>query len=201
MRRMHLTSAVTALTLAATACAPGIEVHTVVSPEARLESLRTFRILPVPKPRADRPLPPHHPMLLNSITSRALRADLVRAFETHGYSLDDSSPDFAVAYYASTREKLEVTYWDYGYPWRPRWWRGWGRPWGGAMVTQYTEGTLIIDVIDPQSQELLWRGRGITTVSNDEQEYLAQLRKAVTAILDRFPHAQAAVAEASTVGR
>jgi hypothetical protein len=62
-----------------------------------------------------------------------------------------------------------------------RWWRGWGRPGGGATLTQHTEGTLIID-------GLVWRGRGITTVSDDEQECLAQLRRTITAVLDRFPH-------------
>ena len=110
-------------------------------------------------------------MLVNSISNRALRADLAQEFAGLGYVASDSNPDFCVAYYASTNQKLDVTYWDYGYAWRPRWWSGWGRRWGrgwggdwgiqsGPAVTQYTEGTVIVDVIDPKTKDLLWRGQG-----------------------------------------
>lgn len=181
MRSTQLFAA--ALTLAAIACGPAIQVRTVVSPEANLTNLRTFRILPAPKPRDGRPLPLHDPMLVNSITNRALRNALIEGFQSRGYVANDSTPDFVVASYASAKHRLDVTFWDYGYAWRPRWWRGWERPWGEAMVTEYTEGTVIIDVLDPKSKELLWRGRGV-----------AVLNKTVTAILDKFPRAPAEVA-------
>src|SRR2546427_7143542 len=110
-------------------------------------------------------------MLVNSISNRALRADLAQEFAGRGYVATDSNPDFCVAYYASTNQKLDVTYWDYGYGWRPNWWSGWGRRWGrgwggdwgiasGPVATQYTEGTVIVDVIDPKTKNLLWRGQG-----------------------------------------
>jgi len=188
MRIAHLLGAA-ALTL--TACGPAIHVRTVVSPDAGLSRLATFRILPVPRPRDDRRLAPDDPMLVNSITNRVLHNALVEGFQTRGYVLHDADPDFAVAFYASARRKLDITYWNYGYVWRPRWWRGWGPRWGGASMTEYTEGTLIIDVLDAKTKELLWRGRGVTVVSDDMQEYLNDLKATVTAILDEFPHARA----------
>jgi hypothetical protein len=113
----------------------------------------------------------------------------------------DSNPDFSVAYYASARQKLDVTYWDYGYPWWPRW--GPLRRPGVAMTTLYTEGTLIVDVVDPRSNELLWRGQSKSEVSDDQQEYLRQVSKSVKAILERFPRAlpRARPADVTAAGR
>ena len=146
-------------------------------------------------------------MLVNSISNRALRADLAQEFAGLGYVASDSNPDFCVAYYASTNQKLDVTYWDYGYGWRPRWWSGWGRRWGrgwggdwgiqsGPAVTQYTEGTVIVDVIDPKTKDLLWRGQGVAAVSDNETQYEQELKKTVEALVDKFPAAAAKVAPA-----
>lgn len=178
------------LLAALTACGPGIEVRTVVSPDARLGTLRTFRILPVPPARPGRRAERDDPMLVNSVSNQALRTDLIQAFQGLGYALADSGADFSVAFYASAREKLDVSAWDYGYAWRPRWWRGWGPPWRGEpMMTRYTEGTLIVDVIDSRTNDLLWRGWGRTRVSNDQQEYLRAIRSCIEEMFERFPRA------------
>jgi hypothetical protein len=118
-----------------------------------------------------------------------MEAGLVR----RGYVVADSAPDFEIAFYASARDKLDVTYWDYGYVSRPGWWRGWGPRWSGPTLTEYTEGSIVIDVIDARSRELLWRGHGVSVVSEEPQEYLKALRQTVRAILDRFPRRAAPV--------
>jgi hypothetical protein len=138
------------------------------------------------------------PMLVNSISNRALRADLQQGFEKLGYAVDDGTPDFCVAYYASTNQQLDITYWDYGYPLRPRWWRGWGAG-RGAMdvptVTQFTQGTVIVDVFDPKNKELLWRGQGVAAVSDNQQQYVQELQTTVAAILAKFPAKASRVAQ------
>jgi len=204
MRTTQLLTAAAALALMA--CAGGISVRTALSPDTSLHGLHTFRVQPTPKPRvAGAVSSTNDPMLVNSISNRALRADLVQAFAGLGYVASDSNPDFCVAYYASTKQQLDVTYWDYGYAWRPRWWTGWGRRWGrgwgadwamqsGPTVTQYTQGTVIVDVIDPKTKDLLWRGQGVAAVSDNEQQYEQDLKKAVEAIVDKFPVRSAKIA-------
>jgi len=54
-------------------------------------------------------------------------------------------------------------------------------------VTQYTQGTVIVDVFDPKTKELLWRGQGVAAVSDNEQQYEQELKKTVEAIVDKFP--------------
>jgi len=205
MRFTKLLTVAGVLTLAA--CAPGISVRTALSPDASLHGLRTFRVQPTPQPKIAGAVSSNDPMLVNSISNRALRTDLAQEFAGLGYAATDSNPDFCVAYYASTNQKLDVTYWDYGYAWRPHWWSGWGRRWGrgwggdwgmqsAPTVTQYTEGTVIVDVFDPKTKELLWRGQGVAPVSSNERQYEQDLQKAVEAIVDKFPAASTKVAQA-----
>ena len=195
-----------ALVLALTACA-SVDVRTVTSPGANLTALHTFAVMLQPARRLSAAQSTNDPMLVNSISNRALRTDLVKAFENRGYVLSDK-PDFTVAYYASAKEKLDVTYWDYGYWYYPSWWDGmspvFGNDttswWDGSgfydrgyppSVTEYTQGTVIVDVVDPSTRELLWRGQGVATVSDDEAQYEQDLWKTVTAILEKFPRAVA----------
>ena len=81
---------------------------------------------------------------------------------------------------------------------------GWGRDDGesygygtgvgyGRSVT-YDEGTLILDVIDPPSQQIAWRGFG-TSQSRDPQLDAERLRVTVTEIVKHFPPEAAAAAQ------
>src|SRR6267378_4341801 len=181
------------------ACASAVQVRTALSPDASLSGLRTFRVQPTPKPSIASAQSTGDPMLVNSISNRALRTDLRQGFEKLGYTVNDSTPDFCVAYYASTNQQLDISAYDYGYSFRPRWWRGWGpryRHLYAPMVTQYTQGTVIVDVFDPKSKELLWRGQGVAAVSDNQEQYVQELQTTVGAILAKFPAATGKVAQA-----
>jgi len=173
--------------MALTGCRGGIAVRTMVAPDASLSRLHTFRILPGPARRDGRPMTGvDDPMISNSIANRAIREQIVKAFQARGYALDEGNPDFAVAFYATAREKLDVTLWDYGYPFHPRWRR---YPAPVQTVTQYTEGSVVIDVVQAGTRELLWRGEGKAELSDDPAENVQQLAKAASAIVAHFPEA------------
>ncbi len=189
----------TAAAVALAACAPAVQVRTALSPDASLSGLRTFRVQSTPKPRIATAQSTSDPMLVNSISNRALRTDLRQGFEKLGYTVNDSTPDFCVAYYASTNQQLDITTYDYGYSFRPRWWRGWGpryRDMYEPMVTQYTQGTVIVDVFDPKTKDLLWRGQGVAAVSDNQEQYVQELQSTVAAILAKFNAATPKVAQA-----
>jgi hypothetical protein len=48
---------------------------------------------------------------------------------------------------------------------------------------------VIVDVFDPKTKELLWRGQGVAPVSDNEVQYEQDLKKTVAAIIDKFPAA------------
>ncbi len=182
------------LVAAATACNP-VHVRTTTAPDAHLANLRTFTIATPTMKKANAVSDNNDPMLSNSIANQALRQDLSTAFQAKGYTLTSESPSFAVAYYASAQQKLDVTDWDYGYQYwgYHRFWHGYGYP--VETVQQYTEGTVIVDVIDPATKELLWRGQGKADVSQDPATYTTELAKTVQAIVAKFPAAGAEVAQ------
>jgi hypothetical protein len=205
MARISFTAAVT---LASIACASrGVQVSTTEAPDANIASLHTFRVLDAPRRRADAPaLPADDPMLTNSITNQRLRADLVQGLTQKGYAADAAAPDFLVAYYAGTMTKMDTTYWlpdagwRYGYRrfglfgsrYRSAWpWYGYASPYPAMQVRNYTSGSVIVDVIDPKTMELLWRGQGVANVSDDPDRYAKELNTSVMAILKRFPQAAA----------
>ena len=192
MNRLQLRAA--AFMLLAAACAPAMDVRTAISPDADLTGLHSFAILPAPRvrPGVER-LPANHPMLVNSITNQALRRALRLGLESRGYVVNDSAPDFVVAFYASADQELDVLWWDYGYPWRPQWWRGWGDHPTQCLATQFTAGTIAVDVLDAERRELLWRAQGVAEASDDVNQYLAEIQRTVAEILSKFPAAQPAV--------
>lgn len=186
---VRATSAATAAFIVAIAGCASVDVRTVKNPDANLGALRTFNVMQQPSPATPAADAANDPILVNPVTARALRADLLKGFENRGYTVSDA-PDFVVAYHAYAKDKPEVAYWDYGYPYYPGWWGPWGPRWGpSGPVTEYTEWTVIIDVLNPTTKELLWRGGGARRVSNDGSGYDEDLSKTVTAILDKFPTA------------
>jgi hypothetical protein len=189
----------------------GVQVRTSVDPNADLATLRTFYVLTAPTPNdGATPLPANDPMLDNSITNKALRADLAQSLQARGYApAPQQSADFLVAYYAGSSTKLDTTYWGgprldpaWRYSYRGR--RGWAwpyygaayygpmNPWGGtgASVSSVTEGKVIVDITDPKTNELVWRGQGVEPVSSDPVKYDNELQGVVSAIIAKFPQAQ-----------
>ncbi|NIR68637.1 DUF4136 domain-containing protein, partial [candidate division KSB1 bacterium] len=59
------------------------------------------------------------------------------------------------------KQKVDVSRVDYGY------WRG--RPRGRVYRHRYKEGTLILDIVDPQLKQLVWRGWAVGVVGNVEE--------------------------------
>lgn len=178
------------LALASVACRSSIEVRTMAAPDAGLTALHTFQMLPGPARSDGRPATgADDPMISNSIANRAIRDEIVKSFEARGYVRAERNADFAVAFYATAREKLDVTVWDYGYPFYPG--PRYPRPFQRAST--YTEGSVIIDVVKPVTRQLLWRGEGRAELSESPSENVAQLAKAASAIVAKFPQATKSV--------
>lgn len=181
MRRLAPTACACVL-LAAAACTNTIDVRTVVVPEAVISGRMTFRILPAAELRGRDPLKEYDPMLPGSVTFQAMRSELRRAFEKRGYRYDEQAPDMDIAYYATAAPRLDLLAFDYRY--------GWGDlPVQFSEVNQFDQGTVIIDVIAPATRRLLWRGQFNGSVDPNPPDYVKELRKAIGAIVGKFPMA------------
>ena len=94
------------------------------------------------------------------------------------------------------QEKVSVqqwTDWGYGYGYGRGWPYGFGyyHMWPGAPMTytdvnQYHEGTLIIDLVDTRTKNLVFRGVGTAVVGGPESN-AEKIREGVTKMMAEFP--------------
>jgi len=138
---------------------------------------------------------PRDPVGTNSLWNQRIRQDLEQQLAADGFQkVNDSEPTFLVAYYMATKEKYDTRYVDYGFPGRwGRWWRfggwhGWGPGWGNVDVWQipYAESTLVVDIIDPQTNMLIWRGYNTDVIDFNKSD--KSIRDAVGDVMKRFVH-------------
>jgi hypothetical protein len=99
-----------------------------------------------------------------------------------GMRQNAANPDFLIAAHMGSQSRINVTDWGYTYHHR-----GWVSR--DIDVYQYQEGTLVMDIIDSGSKELVWRGTATGTIdpnaSPETRE--ANIRNAVDKLLKKFP--------------
>jgi hypothetical protein len=131
----------------------------------------------------------------NQLLSNRVTAAVERSLTARGYRQAQGSPDFRVAFTFGAQEKLDVrsspstgAYYGGGYRGRRG---GMYTGWGGSTVDvkQYTEGTLIIDILRPGGEQLVWRGTGTTRIreEKDPEKRTQKVNDAVEKILAQFP--------------
>jgi hypothetical protein len=94
-------------------------------------------------------------------------------------------PAFMMKYFLGTEDKVQVT--DWGYRYSDYYWGAGGRQ---IDVYQFTQGTLVIDIIDAQSKTLVWRGTAtdvIDTKQKSPEEMQQRVNNVVHEILKNFP--------------
>ncbi|MBI4971682.1 MAG: DUF4136 domain-containing protein [Candidatus Omnitrophica bacterium] len=96
--------------------------------------------------------------------------------------MPENSADFLMTYHNVLQQKMSFqTIGNYG----------WTEPYYFQPQTYsyyYTEGTLIIDIIDRQSEKLVWRGTSVRVVSESTPEALdRKINEAVSQLLEKFP--------------
>ncbi len=156
-----------------------------------LDSYRTYAWLPM-KEGADT-------RIYNPIIQSRVRLAVDRELAERGFRLVDENqnPDFKLGWHGAIDKRVEVDVINnfYGYQWDP-WFDPFFGPvaYGGAgaptaTVREYREGTLILDVVDARSNNLVWRGTAEATLADNMIAKKSQklIDNAVEKILKDFP--------------
>lgn len=111
---------------------------------------------------------------------------IMRAVETELLAkgmTKSSSPDLLVSLFTKSRERINVNdnlYGGFYYPW----YYGANR----IRVSQYTEGTLFIDLLDATKKELVWQGVGTGALKMSSVERKeARIKEFVGEIMAKYP--------------
>jgi Domain of unknown function (DUF4136) len=153
-----------------------------------LRTLRTFEFKDQRRISRD-------PLANNQIWASEVRDAVRKDLGEHGFvEATNGRPDFYVAFYVGLRDRYDVNAIDYGMPafHRRAWW-GWPRAYD-VWAVPYTESTLIVDVIDARTNQLVWRGYDNGTLNTGNPE--KTLDSAVNHVVSRFMHDTAKAAHA-----
>jgi len=176
-----LLAAVLAVTLCATtgaAVTKGPAVESRVDPEADLSGYATYSW------RRGRDLPDDGPLAPGGSFERKLHRAGDRALSAKGYyQAAGSGPDFWVVYHLIPQDRMLVE----GEGYKVGRWVTLGTT--ETTFRSFTEGTLVIDVVDAASDELVWTGwaSGLASAQKDLSRMVGRVAKA---ILEQLPEAE-----------
>jgi hypothetical protein len=175
--------------------------YTAAANKTNLTPYRTFGWAPIKK----NPNKQWRP--LDEIGNGKLQEAAKQALTGKGLILSEQNPDLLVSYATVTGRGTKMEYyspyyggfyggWGYGYgfyrPWRYGFYGGWGWPgpfygggYGFAQKVPYKEGTVIIDLIDSKTNQVVWRGYGVGELHNPKQT-LKDIPKVVEGIIKQL---------------
>ncbi len=177
-------SLVAAVAIILTACSSGPKIYVNQDPNADLGGFKTFAFQTnLATDRAD-----GTQSLLSQFFINATKDSL----EKRGYTYSPNNPDLDVNFYVSTKEKIRSTSSPsaggyYGYR------GGYYGSYGGyeTTVTQYTEGTVTIDLVNMSNNRLVWEGTAVGRISSDVRENLEEaVNGVVVEIFAKYPTQQ-----------
>ncbi len=149
-----------AILLMLTGCNP-VTVNTGASPTADFAKLHTY---------AWEPNPQMGGTLDNTISGQAIHSAVDQALQARGFRpAAGDPPDFLVDYHVKEQHELEIT----------------GGRWNVEQFN-YTEGTLMVALVDPRSKLFLWQGTAEGVV-NPGGELSQDIQAAVQKMFAKFP--------------
>jgi hypothetical protein len=168
------------LSLALAACASGPTIVSNANPDTDFSAFKTYNFMqPLGTDRSDSVRTPLSSRLVSSVN---------RALISRGMSLSEE-PDLLVDFAFSSENRIDVrttpthsvrrSHWDRGFSTWPAY---------STRVRQYTEGTLIIDFIDPASNTLVGEGAAQNRISNTnftQQELDEIVSKVISDLMPR----------------
>lgn len=175
---------VVALTVLTAGCS-SISVRYDYDKTADFQSYKTYAWLPQPTTSTSGSA--RHAIQRNSLLDKRILAAVNTQMTEKGLRVDTEDPDLLLMYHTGVEDKVNVTDWGYSYPYHyGGWYYGGGRD---IDVTYYQEGTLILDFIDGQSKELVWRGMATAALSSNPTPESSdkQINNAVAKMLNGYP--------------
>ena len=164
------------------ACSSSPKIFVNEDPTADFSSYKTYSY--------ESPLGTDDPSGVQSVVSGQLIMATDKQLKARGYVKSENNPDLTINFIIQTKEKIRTTSSPSAGGYYGR--RGYGM-YGGTdtTVTQYTEGTISIDVIDntgPRKQ-MVWEGAATGKMSDKVRENYQEVIDAVVEdIFAKYPH-------------
>ncbi|MEJ2382847.1 MAG: DUF4136 domain-containing protein [Xanthomonadales bacterium] len=180
-----LSCAVLAITVLLSACTTGPDIRSDYDRSVDFSQYKTYNFFS--------PMGIENPNY-STIYGSVFRDAIGREMEARGYTRSDD-PDLLLNVSAKLQDKTQVrTYNDpypagyYGYR------RGFYDPWYGygattTQVSQYTEGTVNIDMVDARAKRMVWEGVAVGRLKDDRtnEQIREAINSGVASMFEGFP--------------
>ncbi len=181
---MHHRHWILTLALCAASGAAAQEVYFNFDPQTDFAKYRTFRWEKHPK-SAD----------IDDLTMGQLTRGFEAAFAGKGLKQAASGPtDLVIVMQVAVKQETEITaFTTGGYGYGPGWRGGWYRRMGSEIITATTNtiqvGTVVLDLYDTSTKQLVWRGKVSDTVDAKAKPDKRQknIDKAARKMLKNYP--------------
>jgi hypothetical protein len=163
--------------LAAAGCTPPLTVESDYDPATEFSKYKSWDWLPGAKPSEKD---------IDSLSEQRLRSAIEAELPNRGLTKAGAGADLSVTFQISVQHKIETSNASVGVGY------GWGPAHIGVSKSptkSYDEGTLILDLVDPKTKTLVWRGTAKGTVHKDSspEERQENIKKAVAYLLQDYP--------------
>jgi hypothetical protein len=177
--RLHLVG-LFLLILAISGCQSAPQIHVIKDQSVQFSNYETYGFYPSLEPRGND---------YDSATTKYIKAAIRTEMTNKGYRYDDS-PDIWLNFNVYVKDKISVqnVYTASNYYMYRRGYGAWDNyPYLDERITQYTEGTLNIDVIDSKTKRLVWEGIAVGKVSQNTYDNLEmKVDEAVQLIFSKY---------------
>jgi Domain of unknown function (DUF4136) len=172
MKTLKLVSVLGLLILAS--CS-SVYVNTDYDKKANFSSYKTFAYLKSGVDKAE----------ISDLDKKRILYAIEETMTSKGFTKSDN-PDILVSIFTKENERVDV-YNNYGFNYGWGWHPYWGAGMGYSMPYRSTEGTLLIDIIDGKTKELVWQGKGSGYLTQNVDKKDARIKEFVVKILEKYP--------------
>ena len=126
----------------------------------------------------------------NPISEKRITDEFTQTLVEKGWTKADANPDALVLLHGATEKEKSLNtfysggYGGYGY-------RGWGGMGGMGTATtttsEYLVGTLVVDIFDAKTKQLMFRGTASDEISDKPEKNIKKIQKAADKMFKDFP--------------
>jgi hypothetical protein len=165
------------------ACVTG-HGHFDFDPQVSFPAYRTFAFV-YPEPSGEQVPVPTGDVLDSQLIERHVRVAIERELGAKGLEVaKEDQADLLIAFNVSSRQAARTEFYpSTGYYWPYDWWHA---HWDYVYTRIYTEGLMIVDLVDAKLRKLVWRGWTADPLPSSG-EYQDVVDHAVHEVMRNFP--------------
>jgi hypothetical protein len=120
---------------------------------------------------------------ISDLDKKRILRSIDEAMTTKNFTKSET-PDVLISIFTKENERVDVyNNSGFGFGWSPFW----GMGIGYNHVNTTPEGTLIIDILDAKTKELVWQGEGSGYLTKDTDKKDERIKEFVDKILAQYP--------------